>query len=96
MLIAVTWLSVFVCMGLLSYLSGYNPSSRWLVPFGVLAVATGLHLIYFRRENSEYFSRQRARWRLETVSQSPSLMIFYGLTFILIGLVFIYGGITAM
>ena len=78
MLVASQWPSI---------ISGERPPTQWMLPIGCLTIIFGIHAIYFRREDSEWYSQVRARWGLDTFSSSPGCMVIYGLVAVIIGIV---------
>src|SRR3954465_14739903 len=88
-IMAVVWAILFVALE--SPLLLVSSRSRLtLLPFALLALLLGSHLIIFCREDSEYFSGSRAAIGLETESQNPVAMATAGLMALAFGGVFIY------
>ena len=96
LVLGIAWAVLFSAFVAWFFANGRSFSNTWLLPFGCTAVGFGVHLIYFRREDSEFFSHARAQWGLETASQSPAAMVSYGILVVLLGSLFIYGGLQSI
>ncbi len=68
---------------------------EWWVPLaGCLVLLFGLHLILFRREDAAFFREQREQWGLSGESQTPAVMVLFGIVCIILGLLFVAPAIT--
>ena len=90
------WWVLFGALFAQTFPGGGKAPDWWHLPAGVLVFAFGLHLIAFRREDSELFSRGRARWGIETASQSPTMMVVYGIFCLALRVLFISAGVISL
>ena len=68
-------------------------SPTWLFPFSILFIATGIHMLYFRQELSDYFrdsyNRQHMR-RIVSFQYSTKQFIFGGISSIAFRILFLF------
>lgn len=97
-IIVIAWLVLFGSMVGVSIFTHTDPSRRWLIPFGCLAIASGVQLIRYRKEAAELQWQQHHAFfgrfaGPKTFLYQPAFTAVFGGFWLALGIVFVLTGI---
>jgi len=95
--IIIAWLVLFASMAVWPFTTGTDPSRRWLIAFGCLAVGSGIQLIRYRKEAAELqWQQHRAFFRRfagpKTFLYQPIFTAVLGGFWVILGIMFVITG----